>query len=209
MHELRLPAAALVVLLALPAHAQSDVLCTSLDKLMASAAGSSPFERLGAEFTSAQAVTTINDRLPGIEAETCVARMPASAKRFGAAEGEFWEFNCTLYSDSTVNNPDARAEAQLYRDNMVKRVKVCLVKKGWVPEPPTTSRPPPPYGELHLINVSNGLKLPFELIVSSTFINIDRREQLHTVSFSFRLNGGPKPPEPLPDGVALRGRDQP
>ena len=111
MHELRLPAAALVVLLALPAHAQSDVLCSSLDKLMASAAGPAPFAKLGAEFADTQAVTTLNDRLPGIEADTCVARMPASANRSGAAEGEFWEFNCTLYSASTRNNPDARAEA--------------------------------------------------------------------------------------------------
>jgi hypothetical protein len=207
MHELRLPAAALVLLLALPAHAQSDVLCSSLDKLMASAAGPAPFAKIGAEFSETQAVITLADRLPGIEADTCVARMPASANRFGAAEGEFWEFNCTLYSASERNNPDARDEAQLYRDNMVKRVKTCLAKKGWAPPPPTTSQPPPPYGELHLVNLFNDLKLPLEIIVGSAASGADRHEQVYTTFLSFRLNGGPKPPEPLPDGVALRGRD--
>jgi hypothetical protein len=207
MHELRLPAAALVLLIACPAHAQSDVLCSSLDKLMASAAGPAPFARIGAEFSDTQAVTTVNDRLPGIEADTCVARMPASANRPGAAEGKFWEFNCTLYGASTRNNPDARAEAQLYRDNMVKRVKTCLAKKGWTPPPPTTSRPPPPYGELHLVNLFNDLQLPLEIIVASIAVSVGRSEQVHTVFLSFRLNGGPKPPETLPDGVTLRGRD--
>ena len=207
MHELRLPAAALVVLLACPAHAQSDVLCSSLDKLMASAAGPAPFASIGAEFSATQAVTTITDRLPGIEGDKCVARMPASASRFGAAEGEFWEFNCTLYSASTRNNPDARAEAQLYRDNMVKRAKTCLAKKGWAPPPPTTSQSPPPYGQLHLVNLFNDLKLPLEIIVGSAASGVDRREQVYTAFLSFRLNGGPKPPEPLPDGVAIRGQD--
>jgi len=207
MHELRLLAAALVVLLACPAHAQGDVLCSSLDKLMASAAGPSPFEKVGAEFAEGRAVAAINDRLPGIEADTCVARMPASANRFGAAEGEFWEFSCTLYSASTRNNPDARDEAQLYRDNMVKRVKACLAKKGWAPPPPTSSVPPPPYGELHLTNLSNALNLPLEIIIGVTTTAVDRNEQIHTAFLSFRLNGGPKPPEPLPEGVAIRGRD--
>jgi hypothetical protein len=207
MHGLRLPAAALVVLFALPAHAQSDVLCSSLDKLMASAAGPAPFAKLGAEFSETQAVTTVTDRLPGIEADRCVARMPASANRFGAAEGEFWEFNCTLYSASAQNNSDARAEAQAYRDNMVKRAKACLAKKGWVLPPPTTSQPPPPYGELHLMNLVNDLKLSLEIIVGSAASGADRHEQTYTAFLSFRLNGGPKPPEPLPDGVALRGRD--
>jgi hypothetical protein len=203
----KLPAAALLLLAAFPAHAQSDVLCSSLDKLMASAAGHSPFEKVGAEFTDTMAVSTISDRLPGVEAEKCVARMPASANRFGAAEGEFWEFSCTLYSASTASNEDARAEAQLYRDNMVKRVKACLSKKGWTLPPPTTSRPPPPHGELRLINLFNDLKLPFEIIVGSTVSGSSRSEQFHAAFLSFRLNGGPKPPQPLPEGVTLRGRD--
>ena len=207
MHELRLPAAALVFLLAFPAHAQTDVLCASLDKVIASANGPMPFEKIGAKFTSMSAETTLTDQLPGMDAETCVARMPASAGRFGAAEGEFWEFTCMLYRDSTSRNPDARFEAQTYRDTMAKRVKACLAKKGWGPPPPTTSRPPPPYGELHLLNLFNPEKLALEIVVRSTVTTIDRTERVHAAFFSFRLINGPKPPQPLPEGVALRGRD--
>jgi hypothetical protein len=210
MSELKLPAIAAVVLLAAPsAHAQQDVLCSSLDKLVAAADGPSPFEKIGAEFPDGQGVATISDRLPGLDADSCVARMPASASRHGAAAGEFWEFSCTLYSASSARNEDARAEAQLYRDNMSKRVKACLSKKGWGPPPPTTSitHPPPPYGELHLINIFNPQNLPFEIVVGSDMTGITRTEQLHSAFFSFRLNGGPKPPQPLPEGVALRGRD--
>lgn len=200
-----LPAA--LLLLALPAHAQNDVLCSSLDKLAASAAGVSPFETVGATFSDGQGVAAIRDRLPGIGAEQCFARMPASAARDGAAIGEFWEFSCTLYSDSSARNDDARAEAWAYRDNMAKRVKACLSNKGWAPPPVTAGELPPPYGELHLVKWVIPRKLPFEIVVAWTNTILDRTEQVHMVTFAFRLHGGPKPPRLLPEGVDLRGRN--
>lgn len=200
-----LPAAFL--LLALPAHAQTDVLCSSLDRLAASASGMAPFEKIGAVFSEGQGVARITDRLPGVDAETCVARMPASAARDGAAIGEFWEFSCILYSDSSAKNEDARAEAWAYRDNMAKRVKACLAKKGWAPPIVPEGELPPPYGELHLTKTVIPRKLPFEIVVGWTNNALDRTEQIHTAWLSFRLHGGPKPPEVLPEGVELRGRN--
>lgn len=130
----RIALAAIALAMCAPAHAQTDSLCASLDKLIAMAPGAVPFATLIPADKPVPSFARIDAPAGFDGAVSCEVYFAGTAEKV-LGGGTHNKAGCVIFKGSDTSDKSVSTKGRAAANAMVARVSACLTPKGWTADP--------------------------------------------------------------------------